>query len=127
MNYSTHQIHAGPAMGMFNQTSRTVEVTGSAPMGCLNCAQPKSMLAGLGDVGSDFANVFGSIINGVTSVIGGVTGSTAQAKSQADMIALAKVQADRAAAEAAASSQMMMYGALGVGILGLGLIMVLKK
>lgn len=126
MHVASFQPHASRGLAMFANGARGLEVTAVSPgfargLGCSSCQHPPRLgLAGLGDWASDLVTSFH---NGAVSVIGAVTGSTAQAEAQRNAVAIAQAQAaaDMAQSQALASALPWVAGA--IGLVGVGLIL----
>jgi len=119
MDYGSHQPHIGSAMSLFAPQWTSVDDKGPmgyAPIAHFNPAPPFTGMAGLGDWFSDGLK---AVTGSVTDVVGTLTGQKAQQEAQRNALALAQIQAQRAAAESAATGQMVMYGALGIGAVAL--------
>lgn len=111
MLYGTSQPHASTGLAMFaGPLARGVEYKPGMPYGTLlpfavasvsidRITRTNRGLRGLSDWFSDGVN---AMTNNVTSVIGAITGSTAQAEAQRNALAIAQLQADTAARESAA-------------------------
>jgi len=127
MHVASFQPHASRGLAMFANGARGLEVTAVSPgfarggLGCSSCQRPPRLgLAGLGDWASDLVTSFH---NGAVSVIGAVTGSTAQAEAQRNAVAIAQAQAAADMAQSQALANALPWVAGAIGLVGVGLIL----
>lgn len=126
MHVVTYQPHADRGLAAFAQQARGLEVgqtmsPGFARLGCLRCQPPQ--LSGLGDWFTDGIN---ALTQSGVSIIGAVTGSTAQAEAQRNAVAIANAQAAADMAQTQAFMSAIPWVAGAIGIVGLGLILTRK-
>lgn len=129
MHVASFQPHATRGLAMFANGARGLEVTAVSPglargLGCSSCQQPPRLgLAGLGDW---FTDAVDSLHRGGVTVIGAITGSTAQAEAQRNAVAIAQAQAAADMAQTQALSNAIPWVAGAIGLLGVGLILAKK-
>ena len=127
MNYATHQPYGDQAMQMFGPHAQAVDVTQVHARLMRQVPRSHSGLSGLGAVADGAAGAIASVTGGITSIIGAITGSTAAAQTQQDTIALAQVQAQKAALQSQATSMDILYAVGGLGIAAIAVAIIMKK
>jgi len=123
MNQVTYQPFAARGLAAFAQQARGLELTATSPgfarLGCTSC-QRRPGLAGLGDWFTDGLN---ALTQSGVSLIGAVTGSTAQAEAQRNAVAIAQAQAAADMAQSQALNNAIPWVAGAIGLVGLGLVL----
>jgi hypothetical protein len=128
MNYATHQPYGDQAMQMFGPHAQAVDVTQVHARLIRQVPRNHSGLSGLGAMAAEgVGGAIASVTGGITSIIGAITGSTAAAQTQQDTIALAQVQAQKAALQAQATSMDILYAVGGLGVAAIAVAIIMKK
>jgi hypothetical protein len=155
VNHVTYQPHASQAMSFFGTQAKGIDVDVVSPgfaragrslagLGLVDNVrdghgwvgrhstphQKRPVRAGLQGLGDWFSDGVNALTQSGVSVIGAITGSTAQAEAQRNAVALANAQAARDIQQQQATSEMLMgvvpWVAGAVAVLGLGLIFIKK-
>lgn len=90
--YQRHTMAPGSAMAFFGTQAKGVDVGVTSPGFARFGRMPRAGLQGLGDW---FTDGMGAVTTQVTSIIGAVTGSSAQAEAQRNAVAIAQANAAR--------------------------------
>lgn len=130
MYYATQQKFGQNAMQMFGPHAQAVDVTQVHQRLISEVPMNHTGLRGLGDLGAladGAAGAIAAVTGGITSIIGAITGSTAAAQTQQDTIALAQVQAQKAAMQSQATSMDILYAVGGLGVAAIAVAIIMKK